>query len=65
MNLERHKNSDYESYLMTHAKPAINTVARPFKTDEAGRMKSTEVLDHIIKTKKDRDRQKVDLISKL
>jgi hypothetical protein len=65
MNLARHKNSDYASYLMSHAKPAINAVARPFQTDEAGRMKSTEVLDHIIKTKKDRDRSKVALKSKL
>lgn len=65
MNLERHKNSEFATYLLQHTKPAINTVARPFETDEAGRLKSTEVLDHIIKLRKDRASKKVALISKL
>jgi hypothetical protein len=30
INLARHKNSEFASYLMQHTKPAINTVARPF-----------------------------------
>lgn len=57
MTLERHKNSEFSAFLMQHTQPAINTVKRPFEPDERGRQKSTEILDHIIKQRKLRDKK--------
>lgn len=42
--------------MMQHTKPALNVVKRPFEPDERGRQKSTEILDHIIKEKRNRNK---------
>ena len=52
-NLKRHKNSDYELYLPKHMEGSPNVVAAPYPTDERGRLKKTQVMDHIIKLKRD------------
>jgi len=51
-SLHRHKNASYEQYLTKHAHVSPNIIAAPFPTDESGRLKKTQVLDHIIKLKK-------------
>ena len=40
-----------------HAKFSPNIVAAPFPTDEKGRLKKTQVMDHIIKMKRDVNRK--------
>ena len=51
-SLHRHKNASFEQYLTKHANLSPNIIAAPFPTDERGRFKKTQVLDHIIKIKK-------------
>ena len=51
-NLNRHKHSEFEKYLPGHSSPTRNAVPLPFEVDEKGRQKKTEVLDHIIKRRK-------------
>ena len=51
--LKRHKNSDFEYYLPRHMEGSPNVVAAPYPIDERGRLKKTQVLDHIIKLKRD------------
>jgi len=51
MNLQRHKNSEYDFFLLKHATGAPNCVPAPFPINEQGRLKKTQVLDHIIKMK--------------
>ena len=53
----RHKNSEFEQYIVRHRSPAINAVPLPFTINEDGRQKKTEVEAHIIQRKKvNRDR---------
>ena len=56
-NSKRHKNSDYENYLPKHFEGSANLVAAPYPTDERGRLKKTQVLDHIIKLKRDNSKK--------
>ena len=51
-SLRRHKNSEYQQYLPKHALGSPNLIAAPYPTDEKGRLKKTQVLDHIINMKK-------------
>ena len=53
-SLHRHQNSDFEQYLHNHARESPHMNASPYPTDESGRSKKTQVLDHIIKIKKNR-----------
>lgn len=56
-SLRRHRKSEFEQYLPRHfAKPANLTVT-PFATDEKGRLQQTQVMDHIIKLKKNVSRK--------
>ena len=66
VNLKRHKNSDFENYLPKHTDKSPNVVAAPFPTDERGRLKKTQVLDHIIKLKRDTSKkiEKIELEKK-
>ena len=38
--------------MFSHRKPAINAVPKPFTTNEDGRLKKTQVEDHIIQRRK-------------
>ena len=53
-NFGKQSNSFYENYLKKHQESPKNSKALPFKADEKGRARQTEVLDHIIKAKKKR-----------
>ena len=46
--LERHKYSDMTHHLFSHLSPPQNANPLPFKVNEDGRRKQTEVLDKII-----------------
>lgn len=50
----------YEEYLMSHRQPTYNKCTEYFKGDIKGREKSTLVLDHAIKLKKQQQMQKAD-----
>ena len=64
--LKRHKNSDFEYYLPKHVEGSPNVVAAPYPVDERGRLKKTQVLDHIIKLKRDTSKkfEKIELNKK-
>ena len=55
--LKRHKNSDFEYYLPKHMEGSPNVVAAPYPIDERGRLKKTQVLDHIIKLKRNNSKK--------
>jgi hypothetical protein len=52
-SLQRHMHSEYEKYLPGHSKIVANINAEPFTVNEKGRSQKTQVLDHIIKLKRD------------
>ena len=56
-SLRRHRKSEFEQYLPQHIKKNPNTNVAPYPIDEKGRLKKTQVLDHIIKMKKDVNRK--------
>lgn len=53
LNLKKHKNSDFDQYLVKHSQGSPKCVPTPFPINEDGRFKKTQVLDHIIKIKRD------------
>ena len=52
-SLQRHKKAEFEQYLPHHVSQSPNIAAAPYPIDEKGRLKQTQVLDHIIKLKRD------------
>ena len=50
--IDKHRSSDFTQYPLLHQKQG--KVKKPFLPDEKGRQKSTEMLDHVIKQKKER-----------
>lgn len=56
-SLRRHRKSEFEQYLPKHAKVSFNQTVSPYPIDEKGRDKQTQVLDHIIRLKKDVSRK--------
>ena len=56
-SLRRHRKSEFEQYLPRHIKNSPNTNVAPYPIDEKGRLKKTQVLDHIIKMKRDVNRK--------
>ena len=56
-SLRRHRKSEFEQYLPLHSMKSPNTTVAPYPIDEKGRLKKTQVLDHIIKLKKNVNRK--------
>ena len=56
-SLRRHRKSEFEQYLPNHARGNANLTVAPYPVDEKGRHKKTQVLDHIIRLKKDVNRK--------
>jgi hypothetical protein len=50
----------YGEYMMSHRQPTYNKNAEYFKGNEAGREKSTIVLDHAIQLKKQKAQERAD-----
>jgi len=50
----------YGEYMMSHRQPTYNKTAEYFKGNEAGREKSTIVLDHAIQLKKQKAQERAD-----
>ena len=60
----RHKHAMFNEYLVSHRQPTYNKTIEYFKGNEHGREKSTQVLDHAIKLKKQAHQLRADLAAK-
>ena len=58
---QRHRNSEFEQYLTIHTQQSPNLKPMPYPIDESGRKKKTEVMDHIIKIKKNIQKKNDDI----
>ena len=64
-SLRRHRKSEFEQYLPRHIINSPNTKVAPYPIDEKGRLKKTQVLDHIIRMKKDVNRKNENVKEKI
>ena len=64
-SLRRHRKSEFEQYLPRHLTNSPNMNVAPYPIDEKGRLKKTQVLDHIIKMKRDVNRKNESIKEKI